>query len=154
MPDEIQTQAQATFICPACGQAELPLPEGWPPQETPYVQLAELHDCEQAQTASYLFGDGHTAGFGGVVRDEGPDGQPRERWAPPRAVIAYHYMRQNRQLASTEAAPSCYPQPLYRNLVHGQNTDDVFVAMAFLPHGERLTAAMRARAEQLAKALK
>lgn len=154
MAQDTQARIQTTFICPACGEAELPLPEDWSPQETAYIHLAEQHGCEQGQTASFLFGDGHTSGFGGVVRDEGPDGQPRERWVPPRAVVAYHYARQGRKLAAAEAAPSCYPQPLYRNLAHGQNTDDVFVAMTFLPHGERLTQAMRARGEQLAKALK
>ncbi|MEK6709388.1 MAG: hypothetical protein AABZ64_02295 [Nitrospinota bacterium] len=154
MAQETRTQAQTTFICPACGQGELPLPEGWPPQDTPYARLAELHDCEQAQTASFIFGDGHTAGFGGVVRDTGPDGTPRERWAPPRAAVAYHFTRQGRQLARAEAAPGCYPQPLYRNLSHGQNADDVFVAMAFLPHGEQLTPQLRAQGEKLAKSLK
>jgi len=154
MAQGTEALTQTTFICPACGEAELPLPEGWSPRETPYVRLAEQHGCEQCQAASFLFGDGHTSGFGGVVRDLGPDGRPRERWVPPRAAVAYHYMRQGRKRASAEAERPFYPQPLYRNLVHGQNTDDVFVAMAFLPHGETLTPALRARGERLAKALK
>jgi len=145
---------KVTFICPACGETELPLPEGRDPQETPYVELAELHNCEQAQNAAFLFGNGYTTGFGGVVRDQDGEGIPRERWVPPRAVVAYHFSRQGRKLASTEPAPACFSQPLYRNLVHGQGVDDVFVAMTFLPHGETLSPEMRARGERLAKAMK
>ncbi len=143
-----------TFICPACGRNEVPLPEGWDPENTTYQTLAELDDCDEAQEGQYIYGDGHTRGFGGVVRDLDGEGAPRERWVPPRAVIAYHFYRDLRHVGESEPAPICCPSPLYRNRVVSGGVENVFVAMAFLPHGNVPEPEMRARGEQLAKAMK
>ena len=70
----------ATFICPACGEAELPLPENMDPNDIPYVHLSEIHDCDQSKAASYIYGNGHSRGFGGVIRETIEDGGERERW--------------------------------------------------------------------------
>jgi hypothetical protein len=143
-----------TFICPACGRNEVPLPEGWDPENTTYQTLAELDDCDEAQEGQYIYGDGHTRGFGGVVRDLDGEGAARERWIPPRAVIAYQFYRDLRHVGGSEPAQTCYPSPLFRNRVVNDGIENVFVAMAFLPHGDVPEPEMRARGEQLAKAMK
>jgi hypothetical protein len=145
---------ETTFICPACGEAELPLPVGMNPNETPYIQLAELHDCKPAQTAQFIFGNAHTSGFGGVIRENTEDGGIRERWVPPRAVIAYHFYQDQNYLAREEAASACYPQPLFRNRTVIDGVENVFVAMTFLPHGDTLSPEMRAKGTALAQAMR
>lgn len=147
-------EPEATFLCPACGEAELPLPQGMDPNETPYIQLAEMHGCQESQAARYVFGNGHTRGFGGVIRENAEGGGVRERWVPPRAVIAFHFYRDQVYIAREEASAACYPQPLYRNRAVTDGVENVFVAMTFLPHGETHTPEMRARGEALAKAMK
>lgn len=144
---------RATFICPACGRSELPLDGSLEPNEAPYVQLAEMDACEEAKTARFVFGDGFTAGFGGVVRDLDEEGGERERWVPPRAVVAYHFARNDARVGRAEPMSGFYPQPLYRNLSKGGGTEDVYVAMAFLPHNEAMTPEMRSQGEALAKSL-
>jgi hypothetical protein len=143
-----------TFICPACGEAELPLPENMDPNDIPYVHLSEIHDCDQSKAASYIYGNGHTRGFGGVIRETLEGGEERERWIPPRAVVAFHFYRDREYLAREEPIAGCYPQPLFRNRVASGGIENIFVAMAFLPHGELHTGEMRARGEFLAKALR
>ncbi len=145
---------ETTFICPACGEAELPLPEGMDPNQTPFIQLAELHGCKQAQAASFIFGNGHTSGFGGVIRENTEGGGFRERWVPPRAVVAYHFYRDQAYLAHEEASSACYTQPLFRNRSVTNGVENIFVAMTFLPHGETHSPEMRARGEQLAKSIR
>ncbi len=144
----------ATFICPACGRSELPLDGfGDDPNEALYVQLAEKDNCEEAKTARFLFGDGFTSGFGGVVRDLDEEGNERERWIPPRAVVAYHFARNDERIGQAEPMNDFYPQPLYRNLSKGGGVENVYVAMTFLPHNEAMTPGMRARGETLAKSM-
>ncbi len=145
---------ETTFICPACGEAELPLPSGLDPNETLYIQLAELHDCKQAQTAQFIFGNGHTSGFGGVIRENMEGGGIRERWVPPRAVIAFHFYQDQNYLAREESASTCYPQPLFRNRIVTGGVENIFVAMTFLPHGDTLSPEMRARGAALAQAMR
>ncbi len=144
----------ATFICPACGEAELPLPENMDPNDIPYVHLSEIHDCDQSKAANYIYGNGHSRGFGGIIRETIEDGGERERWVPPRAVVAFHFYRDQEYLAHEEPIAGCYPQPLFRNRVASDGIENIFVAMTFLPHGESHTGEMRARGEFLAKALK
>ncbi len=144
----------ATFICPACGEAELPLPENRDPNEISYVELSELHDCTQSKDARYVYGNGHSRGFGGVIRETLEDGTTRERWVPPYAVVAFHFYRDQTYLAREEESATCYPQPLFRNRMVIDGAENVFVAMTFLPHGETCTAEMRARGEMLAKAMR
>ena len=146
--------SDARFICPACGETELPLPEGREPGEIQYIELAEIHGCDQAKSTRFIYGNGHTRGFGGVIRETLKGGGSRERWAPPRAIVAFHFYGNQEYLAREEALPSCYPQPLFRNRVVIDGEENIFVAMAFLPNGETLTDDMRARGEQLAKALR
>jgi hypothetical protein len=144
---------EATFICPACGEAELPLPEGLDPSQTPYIQLSELHGCKQSQNSNFLYGNGHTRGFGGVIREELVDGGTRERWVPPRAIIAYHFYRDQNYLAHEEELPGFYPQPLFRHRKVIDGLENIFVAMTFLPHGETLAPEMRHHGEIMAKSL-
>ncbi len=145
---------ETTFICPACGEAELPLPEDMNPNETPYIQLAELHDCNQVQVSSFIFGNGHTSGFGGVIRENLEGGGIRERWVPPRAVIAYHFYRDQDYLAREEVSSGCYPHPLFRNRIVTGGVENIFVAMVFLPHGETISPEMRARGTALAQSMR
>ncbi len=142
-----------TFICPACGKNELPLEGAGDPNEILYIELAEMDTCDEAQTARFVFGDSFTKGFGGVVRDVDAEGEERVRWVPPRAVVAYHFARNEERIGYAEPMNDFYPQPLYRNLSKGGDVENVFVAMAFLPHNESMTSQMRARGEALAKAL-
>lgn len=144
---------QRTFICPACGEAELPLPEGMEPNATPYITLAELHDCKAVQELRYIFGNGHTTGFGGVIREILRGDKVKERWVPPRAIVAYHFYRDQTYLAHEEEMPGCYPQPLFRHRKVIDGIENVFVAMTFLPHGETLAPEMRARGAVLAQAM-
>ncbi|HBK79996.1 MAG TPA: hypothetical protein DDZ83_10050 [Nitrospinae bacterium] len=143
-----------TFICPACGEAELPLPENMNPNETPYTQLSELHDCDRSKAARFIHGNAHSRGFGGTIREKLEDGATRERWVPPRAVVAFHFYRNQVYLAREESAAGFFPQPLYRNRMIIEGEENVFVAMTFLPHGEIPTDEMRARGEAMAKAMK
>ncbi|MEE9275116.1 MAG: hypothetical protein V3V62_07395 [bacterium] len=144
---------QVTFICPACGLNELPLPEGRDPQEIPYVELAELDNCDHAKSGAYIYGNGFTRGFGGLIREEDGEGGVRERWVPPRAVVAYHYYRDQSYITQAEPTRICYPHPLYRNRSVTDGIENIYVAMAFLPHGEVLNPEMRERGELLAKSL-
>ena len=142
-----------TFICPACGKTELPLGDSDDPNDILYIQLAEMDTCDEAATAQFIYGDSFTKGFGGVVRDVNPEGEERQRWVPPRAVIAYHFARNEERIGHAEPMSDFYPQPLYRNLSKGDGIENIFVAMTFLPHNESITPEMRARGEALAKSL-
>lgn len=142
-----------TFICPACGKTELPLGDSDDPNDILYIQLAEMDTCDEAQTAHFVFGDSFTSGFGGVVRDLDAEGEERVRWVPPRAVVAYHFARNEERIGHAEPMNDYYPQPLYRNLSKGDGTENIYVAMAFLPHNESMTPEMRAQGEALAKSL-
>ena len=142
-----------SFICPACGKNELPLDATKDPNEIPYIHLAEMDNCNEAQTAHFVFGNSFTSGFGGVVRDRGEQGEERLRWVPPRAVVAYHFARNEERIGHAEPMNDFYPQPLYRNLSKGGGVENIYVAMAFLPHNESMTPEMRAHGEALAKSL-
>lgn len=143
-----------TFICPACGLNELTFPEGCDPQTTPYVQLAELDNCEATKAGTFIFGNGFTAGFGGCVQEMDAGGNIlRERWVPPRAVVSYLYYRDQVYLSHAEPESICFPQPLFRNRVVKNGTEHIYIAMVFLPHGEVHPEEMRTRGEAMAKAL-
>ncbi len=142
-----------TFICPACGKNELPFEDPGDPNEALYIQLAETDTCDEATVAHFVFGDAFTNGFGGVVRDVDAEGEERERWVPPRAVVAYHFARNDERIGHAEPMNDFYPQPLYRNLSKGDGVENIYVAMAFLPHNESMTPEMRAQGEALAKSL-
>ncbi|MDA0999042.1 MAG: hypothetical protein O2807_00815 [bacterium] len=147
-------EIERTFVCPACGVNELALPEGWDPLNTPYVQLAELDNCDAIQSGSFVFGNGFTTGFGGRVQEMDTAGNIlRERWVPPRVAISYLYYRDQVYLSHAEPESTCFPQPLFRNRVVKDGKEHIYVAMAFLPHGEIHPRDMRARGEALAKAL-
>ena len=141
------------FICPACGITELPLDSSEDPNEILYIQLAEMDNCDEAQIPQFVYGDSFTKGFGGFVRDVDAEGEERVRWVPPRAVVAYHFARNEERIGQAEPMNDFYPQPLYRNLSKGDGTENIFVAMAFLPHNESMTPEMRAQGEALAKSL-
>jgi hypothetical protein len=144
---------ETTFICPACGEAELPFPNHREPGETNYTELSEIHGCDQSKSVRFVYGNGHSSIFGGVIRETPAEGSPRSRWVPPQTVIAFHFYRDQTYLANEEASKGFYPQPLYRNRVVIDGAENVFVAMTFLPHGETCTDEMRERGEQLAKAM-
>ena len=144
---------ETTFICPACGEAELPFPDNREPGETNYAELSEVHGCDESKSVRFVYGNGHSSIFGGVIRETPAEGSPRSRWVPPQTVIAFHFYRDQTYLANEEASKGFYPQPLYRNRVVIDGVENVFVAMTFLPHGETCTDEMRERGEQLAKAM-
>lgn len=141
------------LICPACGITELPLDSSEDPNEILYIQLAEMDNCDEAQIPQFVYGDSFTKGFGGFVRDLDAEGEERVRWVPPRAVVAYHFARNEERIGQAEPMNDFYPQPLYRNLSKGGGIENIFVAMAFLPHNESMTPEMRAQGEALAKSL-
>ena len=143
-----------TFICPACGETELILPGNMRPDETSYTELSELHGCDQSKTGHFIYGNGHSHGFGGNVQEFFEDGTTRVRWIPPRAVVAFHFYQNQAYLAREESASSCFPHPLFRNRLIVEGEENVFVAMTFLPHGETPTVEMRARGEAMAKAMR
>ncbi len=149
----MEQKRNVTFICPACGINELPFEGPGTPNETTYLHLAEMDSCEEAQIPRFIFGDAYTRGLGGVVRDFDEEGEVRERWIPPRAVVAYHFSRNDARIGRAEAMDDFYPQPLYRNLSKGGETENVYVAMTFLPHNEAMTPEMRTLGESLAKAM-
>ena len=145
---------EITFICPACGEVELPFPDNREPSETNYSELSEIHGCDQSKSVRFVYGNGHSSSFGGVILETPAEGGPRSRWVPPRTVIAFHFYRDQTYLAREEASPGFYPQPLFRNRLVIDGMENVFVAMTFLPHGETYTDEMRARGELLAKAMR
>ena len=139
------------FVCPACALNEVILENEDDIDQLSYVKLATYCGCEQSQNGSYIFGDGHSKGFGGIISDFTDEGESRKRFVPPRAVVSYHFMKTTERIGHAEPNNGFYNQPLFRNLVEIEGNENVFVSVTFLPHGENMDASMRKLGEHLAK---
>tara|TARA_B100000686_G_scaffold25486_6_gene24674 strand:- start:891 stop:1334 length:444 start_codon:yes stop_codon:yes gene_type:complete len=140
-----------SFVCPACGLNEVVLENEEDIEQLPYVKLATYCGCDQSKNGSYIFGDGHTQGFGGIISDFTNEGESRKRFIPPRGIVSYHFLKATKRIGHAEPNNGFYNQPLFRNLVQIEGNENVFVSVTFLPHGEKMNPEMRKFGEQLAK---
>ena len=140
-----------SFICPSCGINEVFLENEKDIEQFPYVKLSTYCGCNQSKKGTYIFGDGHSKGFGGIISDLSKEGIARKRFVPPKSVVSYHFMKATERIGHAESNRGFYNQPLFRNLVQIEGDENIFVSVTFLPHGEKMSPEMRRFGEQLAK---
>ena len=140
-----------SFICPACGINEVILENEENIEQFSYVRLATYCGRDQSKNGSYIYGDGHSKGFGGIISDFSDKGISRKRFVPPRGIISYHFMKSIKRIGHAEPNNGFFNQPLFRNLVQIEGNENVFVSVTFLPHGEKMSLEMRKFGEELAK---